>query len=335
MSKVFIIAEAGVNHNGSISNAKKLIETAKEAGADAVKFQMFHTENLVTKSAPKANYQKIGTNENSQFKMLKGLELSEDDFLELMQFCENCGIKFMATPFDNDSADFLNESSLSIFKISSGDLNNIPFLKRIAKFNKPIILSTGMADLEEIKESVEAIYSTKNEKLTLLHCTSNYPAEYNNINLLAIQSLKNIFNIPVGYSDHSKGIEVAIAAVALGSTVIEKHFTLSKQMDGPDHKSSIESRELKKMVTSIRNIEKALGNGTKKIQQTEIEIKKIVGKSLVASIDIPRGTLITKGMITVKRPGIGIAPKYLESVIGKVSCIDIPHDTCIEWSKIK
>ncbi|MCW7999959.1 N-acetylneuraminate synthase, partial [Clostridium sp. cpc1] len=263
MNKTFIIAEAGVNHNGNIDIAKKLVDAAVEAGVDAIKFQSFKAGNLVTKSAKKAEYQKETTGNGNQFEMLKKLELSYKEHIILKKYCEEKGIMFISTPFDFESADLLEKLNIPLYKISSGDLTNIPLLKYIAKFNKPMIVSTGMANLGEVEIAVNAIKEGGNDKITLLHCTSNYPTACEDVNLNAILTLKNAFKLPVGYSDHTIGIEIPIGAVAMGTKVIEKHFTLDKNMEGPDHRASLEPNELKEMVKNIRNIEKAFGNGIK------------------------------------------------------------------------
>lgn len=335
MSKVFIIAEAGVNHNGSLKLAKRLVDTAKAAGADAIKFQTFKTEEIITQNAPKATYQKRIYSNESQFDMLKKLELSDKHFQDLFRYSKRKKIIFLSTPFDYQSAEFLDYLHVRMFKISSGDLTNIPFLLKIAQFKKPIILSTGMSSLSEVKEAVKAIYSTGNKKLILLHCTSDYPARYEDVNLKAMDTLREIFHVPVGYSDHTEGIEVAIAAVARGASVIEKHFTLDKGMAGPDHKASLEPDEFKKMVQTIRNVEKSMGTGIKSPKRAEVEIMKVARKSIVAAISIPKGIKIAPEMLAIKRPGIGIKPKYLNRVIGKITRKNIKRDKLITWEDFR
>ncbi len=335
MSRTLIIAEAGVNHNGSLAIAKKLVDAAKYAGADAVKFQTFQAQEITTRNAQKAKYQRNASGEESQFEMLKKLELPENSFKALHRYCKKKKIIFLSTPFDYKSAEFINRLGVRYFKISSGDLTNLPFLSRVALYKKSIILSTGMSTLAEVKEAVKAIYAIGNKKLILLHCTSNYPARYEDVNLLAIRTLKKKFRVPVGYSDHTLGIEVAIAAVALGATVIEKHLTLDKNMQGPDHKSSLEAEEFKLMVKAIRNTEKALGNGIKTPRRSEAEIKKICRKSIVAAYDIPKGTKITPLMLAVKRPGTGIRPKYFRKIIGNRTKVPLKTDHIIKWADIK
>lgn len=328
---VFIIAEAGINHNGNIKLAKRMIDVAKTCGADAVKFQTFKTEEVVTRNAPKAEYQKESKPGESQFEMIKKLELSEQAFRKLSDYCRREKIIFLSTPFDFQSARFLYKLEMPAFKIGSGELTNIPLLLQIAKYGKPVILSTGMSNLEEIREAVRMIYSTGNKKLILLHCTSNYPAKFEDINLRAMDTLRRIFNVPVGYSDHTKGIEVAIAAVTMNACVIEKHFTLDNNLPGPDHKASLIPSEFKQMVQSIRNIEKSFGDGVKEIQRSEIEIKKIARKSIVAKVDIPKDITISKEMLAVKRPGTGIEPKFLSRVIGKRLKKNILKDKILTW----
>ncbi len=328
---VFIIAEAGVNHNGSLKLAMKMADAAKDAGADAIKFQTFKTEELVTQMAPKANYQKKTVPGKSQFEMLKNLELSQNDFKKLFEYCNRKKIIFLSTPFDFESAEFLNKLDVPAFKISSGDLTNIPLLLQIAKYKKPIILSTGMSTLTEITDAVKIIYSTGNKKLVLLHCTSNYPTKFEDVNLRAMDTIRKNFNTLVGYSDHTEGIEIAIAAVAMGASLLEKHFTLDKTLPGPDHKASLEPQEFMKMVKAIRNVEISFGNGIKKPERSEMEIRRIARKSIVAAVNIPKGTRLTKNMLAIKRPGAGIEPKYLEQLINRKAKINIKKDQVLTW----
>jgi N-acetylneuraminate synthase/N,N'-diacetyllegionaminate synthase len=327
----FIIAEAGVNHNGSLAMAKKMINAAKQAGVDAIKFQTFKTEELAIENAPRANYQSKQVLDESQFEMLKKLELSESEFVELFSYCKKNQIMFLSTPFDFKSAEFLNDLGVPAFKVGSGDLNNIPLILKVAAYGKPLILSTGMSNLTEVKESVEAIYSVGNNELILLHCTSNYPTKFDDVNLKAMQTLQNEFGVLVGYSDHTEGIEVAVAAVAMGACVIEKHFTLDRTLPGPDHKASLEPNELKQMVCSIRNVEKAMGSGEKKPSKSEAEIKRVARKSIVAAVNIPKGTILTQEFLAIKRPGTGIEPKYLSAVIGKKTKRAFGKNQLIEW----
>ena len=331
---VFIIAEAGVNHNGSLKFAKKMIDAAKESGADAIKFQTYKTEELVIENAPMAVYQKRTAFGKSQFQMLKQLELSEADFRELFNYCKKKKIIFLSTPFDLQSADFLFKLGVLAFKISSGDLTNIPLLNHIAKYGKPMIISTGMSTLAEVRDAVRAVNSTGNKKLILLHCTSNYPTMFEDVNSKAIVTLRKVFNVPVGYSDHTEGIEVCMSAVTMGACIIEKHVTLNKNLLGPDHKASLDLEELKKMVQCIRNIEKARGSGVKEPRKSEIEIKKIVRKSITARTYIPKGVKITFDMLTIKRPGTGIRPKYLLEIVGKKAKTNINNDSILTWKNL-
>ncbi len=332
----FIIAEAGVNHNGDISLAKKLIDVARTAGADAVKFQIFQAERLVTAKAQKAPYQKetTGTHQ-SQFEMLKSLELSKRGFKELFNYSSKKGIIFLATPFDRDSADFLDKLGVPAFKVGSGEVTNLPFLKHIAGKMKPVILSTGMSTLAEVKEALDVIKKTGVKEIVLLHCVTSYPARIESTNLKAMQTLRDTFNLPVGFSDHSVGITIPIAAAALGACVIEKHFTLDKNLPGPDHRASLEPEELKQMITAVRDIEKALGNGVKRPTKDEEENKKVGRRSIVARVDIPGGTVITEDMLDIKRPGTGLEPKYLGQIIGKVAGVKIKQDELVTWKALQ
>ena len=327
--RVLIIAEAGVNHNGSVQLAKKLIDKAVFSGADAVKFQTFKATNVVSKNAPKADYQKQTTNlRESQFDMIKRLELDERAHQELIAYCKEANIMFLSTPFDLDSVDLLNELGLQIFKIPSGEITNLPYLRRIGSLCKEVILSTGMSDLEEIGEAIKILTNagTLKENITVLHANTMYPTPMEDVNLRAMQTIQNKFDVAVGYSDHTLGIEVDIAAVAMGATVIEKHFTIDKTMDGPDHKSSIDPEELKAMVSSIRNIEKALGSSIKKPSKSEIPNIIMARKSIVARKSIKKGELFTEKNITIKRPGIGISPMKWDTILGKVAERDYQID---------
>ncbi len=335
-SKVFIIAEAGVNNNGRLDLAYQLIDAAKNAGADAVKFQTFKAENVVSKLADKAEYQKKTTgSDKSQLEMIKELEISFDDFIKLKKYCDKKGIMFLSTPFDHQSIDFLYDL-VDIYKIPSGEIINYPYLKHIAAKNKSIIMSTGMANLGEVEEAVNTIREVNSEaEISLLHCTTNYPTPYEEVNLKAMQILVAAFKLPVGYSDHTLGIEVPIAAVAMGAKIIEKHFTLDKNLPGPDHKVSLEPDELKEMVKAIRNIEMALGDGIKKPNKSEIEIMKVARRSLIATRDIRSGEIIKDSDITIKRPGVGIPPKFKEIVIGMKLVNDIRQDEPFRWENFK
>ena len=330
-----IIAEAGVNHNGSIDMAKQLVLKAKEAGVDYIKFQTFKASKLVTKSAKQAEYQQknIGNGEDSQYQMLKKLELSPEEHQILIDYCNELGIKFFSTAFDFDSIDYLYSLNLGLWKIPSGEVTNYPFLKRIAANNEKTILSTGMCDMQDVKNAVEALYKNglSKENLILLHCNTEYPTPFEDVNLKAMDALRSEFGVEVGYSDHTKGIEVPIAAVALGATVIEKHFTLDRNMEGPDHKASLEPDELKAMVSAIRNIEKAVGgDGTKHVSESERKNIAIARKSIVAACDIKAGEILTEDNLTVKRPGSGISPMRWEEVIGKKAKRDFSEDDLIE-----
>jgi N-acetylneuraminate synthase/N,N'-diacetyllegionaminate synthase len=330
----FIIAEAGVNHNGSLKLAKELIDATKGAGADAVKFQTFKTEDLVTKSAEKASYQKETTVKNSQYEMIKKLELSEDNFRELAQYADKRGILFLSSPFDFESVDLLDEIGVPAFKLGSGEITNFPLLERVASKGKPVILSTGMATMGEIREAVKLFEDNEND-LILMHCVTSYPANVEDINLKVIETLRSTFKLPVGFSDHTLRIEMPIAAVAMGSCVVEKHFTLDKNLDGPDHKASLEPIEFKKMVFAIRNVEKGMGNGIKELTREEKEIKKVARKSVVAKVSIPQKTIISREMLAIKRPGTGIEPKYIKSLIGKTTTAEIKKDEVLRWNLVK
>lgn len=333
MSKVFIIAEAGVNHNGSLEMAKKMIDVAKECGVDAVKFQTFKTEKLVSKFAKKAEYQKINTDKDeSQYQMIKKLELNINAHHELLAYAKTKNIVFLSTPFDMESVDLLNDLGLDTFKIPSGDITNLPYLKKIGALNKKVILSSGMSDMSEVKEAVKILIKsgTNKNKITILHCNTEYPTPYEDINLQAMITLKKELGLDVGYSDHSIGIEVPVASVALGAKIIEKHFTLDKNMEGPDHKASLDPKELKEMVIAIRNIEKAMGDGIKRPSKSEFKNIEVARKSIVAIDKIKKGEIFSEQNIGVKRPGNGISPMQWEKVIGKKAKRDFLEDELIE-----
>ena len=333
MTKVFIIAEAGVNHNGSIEQAKKLIDVASESGADAVKFQTFKADKLVSKNAKKADYQKKATDaDESQYEMLKKLELDRLSHRLLIDYCEEKKITFLSTPFDHESINMLNAFGMTIFKIPSGEITNLPYLRHIGSLGKKIILSTGMSDLADVGSALDVLFSSGANKgdITVLHATTEYPCPVNEVNLRAINTLETKFGVKVGYSDHTQGIEVAIAAVARGACVIEKHFTLDRSMEGPDHKSSLEPNELKSMVLAIRHIEQALGDGIKRPTKSEMNNIVIVRKSIVASRDIKSGEIFSSESITVKRPGSGISPMKWDEVLGNVAKRDFLSDELIE-----
>ncbi|MBN1877191.1 MAG: N-acetylneuraminate synthase [Anaerolineae bacterium] len=314
----FIIAEAGVNHNGDVELAKRLVDVAVIAKADAVKFQTFKAERMISQIAPKAEYQVETTGaKESQLEMVRRLELSPEAHRELDVYCREQGILFMSTPFDEGSVDILNELKVPVFKIGSGEITNWPLLEYIARKNKPIILSTGMSYLSEVDEALRVIYHTGNTQVILLHCVSNYPASPADVNLRAIQTMITAFNVPVGYSDHTPGIEVALAAVTLGACVIEKHFTLDRSLPGPDHRASLEPQELTALVQGIRTVEIALGHGWKKPAQSESNTIAVARRSLVAAQDLPTGTLIEKSMLVIKRPGTGLCPAMLPYIVGR------------------
>lgn len=331
MSEIFIIAEAGVNHNGDIKLAKKLIDAAKSAGADAVKFQTFKAESLVSEVAQKADYQKHTTGaDESQLEMLKKLELSFGDFKNLKKYCEEKKIIFLSTPFDFESIDLLESLEMTLYKVPSGEITNLPYLMKIASKGKPVIMSTGMSDLDEVGLALDILRDNGAGKITLLHCNTQYPTPFEDANIKAMLTLKEHFGVAVGYSDHTLGIEAPIAAVALGASVIEKHFTLDKSMEGPDHKASLNPQELKVMVTSIRNIEIALGDGLKRLSKSETPNIEIARKSIVARRNIVKGEIITEDNITVKRPGSGISPMKWFEVLGTRAERDFYEDELIE-----
>lgn len=328
----FIIAEAGVNHNGSLELAKKMINVAKEAGADAVKFQTFNSEKGVTKTAGKAEYQKTETGSNETlYDMIKKLELDTKAHYELLKYCQECDILFMSTPFDHESIELLCDMGLEIFKIPSGEITNLPYLRHIGSLKKEVILSTGMADIKEIEDALNILTSagTEKDKITVLHATTEYPCPFDEVNLKAMHTIRDTFDVKVGYSDHTKGIEVPVAAVALGATIIEKHFTLDNNMKGPDHKASLEPHELNAMVSAIRNIEKALGDGVKRPSRSEIKNMAIARKSIVASCSIKKGELLSEENITAKRPGTGICPMCWDEVLGSAAKKDYEEDELI------
>lgn len=327
----YIIAEAGVNHNGSIELAKNLVDKAKEAGADCVKFQTFKANQIVSKIATKADYQKKQTGRSeSQYEMLKKLELSFDEFINLNNYCKEAGIEFLSTAFDFESIDFLNQLGMQVWKIPSGEITNLPYLIKIAKLNKKVILSTGMSTMREIEDAVNILKDHGASELIILHCTTEYPTPYEDVNLNAMLAIKEKFGCEVGYSDHTMGIEIPIAAVALGAKVIEKHFTLDRTMDGPDHKASLEPSELKTMVDAIRNIELSMGTGIKEPADSEKKNIAIARKSIVANQSIKKGDILTETNLTVKRPGDGISPMKWFEIIGTKAIRDFEEDELIE-----
>lgn len=333
-NNALIIAEAGVNHNGSLEIAKRLVDEASSAGVDIIKFQTFKAEKLVSKAAKQAEYQKknIGKGEETQYAMLKKLELSNEQHEELIAYCKSKNIRFFSTAFDMDSIDYLHSLDLGLWKIPSGEITNYPYLKKIASYKEPVILSTGMCELTDIENAINVLVGNGVSKdiITVLHCNTEYPTPMKDVNLKAMLEIKEKFGVKIGYSDHTEGIEVPIAAVALGATVIEKHFTLDRNMEGPDHKASLEPSELKVMVRSIRNIEQALGTGHKTISESERKNIEIARKSIVAAKDIKEGEIFTEENITVKRPGNGISPMEWENVIGKVAKRNFQEEELIE-----
>jgi len=328
----FIIAEAGINHNGELSLAKRLVDAAQEIGADAVKFQTFKAEELVSKKSPKAKHVE---GEASVFEIIKGLELQKEDFQQISEYANNKGITFLSTPFGEESVDLLYDLGVPAFKAASENITNFPLLKYIAKKGLPIILSTGMTNLGEIEAALETIYSTGNTEVILLHCVASYPAPVEETNLRVLQTLKQAFQVPVGFSDHTTSTIVPVAAVALGASVIEKHFTLDKNLPGPDHKASANPGEFRQIVTGVKELEEALGSPIKKCTSSEEETKIPFRRSIVARTRIPKGTKITEEMLSFKRPATGIPPKYLDSLIGKVTKQDIEIDEALVWDAIE
>ena len=327
---VYIIAEAGVNHNGDINLAYQLVDAAKAAGVDCIKFQTFKSENLVSHTAQKAEYQKAATGDSSQQDMLKQLELSFDEFVSLKEYCDRKGICFLSTPFDFESIEFLNSIEMPFWKIPSGEVTNYPYLVALAKTGKPVVMSTGMCEMQEIEDAIAVLRENGASDIKLLHCNTEYPTPYEDVNLRAMKTLRDAFGVEVGYSDHTKGIEVPIAAVAMGAAVIEKHFTLDRNMEGPDHKASLEPQELKEMVDSIRHIEAALGSGDKRPSPSEKKNMAVARKSIVAAARIKAGDILTEENITVKRPGNGICPMRWKEVLGTRAVRDFEEDELIE-----
>jgi len=332
MKHVCIIAEAGVNHNGDFTVAKKMVDAAKEAGADYVKFQTFKPENLVSKYAQKAGYQKKTTGEDeTQLQMLQKLSLTNENFIELKKYCDEKNIGFISTPFDIESIEFLKNFDMDFWKIPSGEVTNRPYLEAIGQTGRKVIMSTGMCSMKEILDAAEILESCGTKELTLLQCNTQYPTPYEHVNLAAMKSIAQASHKEVGYSDHTMGIEIPIAAAAMGAAVIEKHFTLDKNLPGPDHKASLEPWELKAMVSAVRNVEKAIGNGRKESSLSETENMAAVRKSIVAGKNIKKGEMFTLENITTKRPGTGISPMRWNDVIGKTAVKDFFEDELIEW----
>ncbi len=331
--RILIIAEAGVNHNGDILMAKQLIDAAVKAGADIVKFQTFNADRQVTRAAKKANYQsEITDSKETQYEMLRRLELNEAMHRELIEHCKTYNIAFLSTGFDIESVDLLHGLGQDCFKIPSGEITNLPYLRHIGQLGKPIILSTGMSTMSDIEAAIDVLEQagTPRTKITVLHCTTEYPTPMNEVNLRAMQSIKSAFGVAVGYSDHTVGIEVAVAAVAMGAVVIEKHFTLDRNLPGPDHQASLEPRELKQMITAIRNIDLALGNGIKVPTSSEAKNKSVARKSLIAKCEIKAGEVFTAENIAVKRPGTGISPMRWDEIIGRYAHRNFKADELIE-----
>lgn len=332
---VIVVAEAGVNHNGNLKRALRMVDEAARTGADAIKFQTYHTEKVVSRSAPKAEYQEKTSCGKTQLDMLRSLELSQADFVTISRRAHTRGIIFLSTAFDWESADFLDSIGVPAFKIGSGELTNLPFLEHVAKKGKPMILSTGMSYLEEVRDAVSAIRDQGNDKIVLLHCVSSYPANPGDANLKVMQTLRDTFNVPVGFSDHTMGTEIAIAAAALGAVLIEKHFTLSRTLQGPDQKASLEPKEFAQMVRGIRLAEKAQGSGVKAPTKEEEKMRFIARRSIVSSVDIPEGQLINENMVDFKRPGTGLPPKDVRLLLGKRAARNIRRDEVLTWEMVK
>ncbi len=333
---VFIIAEAGVNHNGDMEIAHRLVDAAADAGADAVKFQTFRAEALATEAAPKAEYQLRNTEaDESQLAMLKRLELSRDAHRTLSDYCRQRGIIFLSTPFDEEAADMLEELGVPAFKVSSGDLTNLPLLTHIARKGKPVILSTGMSNMDEVKMAVRVFTEAGGDELVLLQCVTNYPARAEDVNLRAMHTMREAFQLPVGYSDHTEGTEVALAAAALGACVIEKHLTLDRNLPGPDHKASLEPTELAALVRGIRRVEAALGHGRKECAESERETARIARRSLTAARDIAAGTQLTREMIAARRPGTGLPTAMLPQLVGRTLRVDIEAGSMFDLEMVE
>jgi N-acetylneuraminate synthase/N,N'-diacetyllegionaminate synthase len=332
---VFIIAEAGSNHDRKLAQAKKLVDVAASAGADAVKFQTFSADKIVARIGPKAEYMEKVSEKESVYEIFKRIELPREWHQELMEYADKRGLIFLSSPFDEEAVDLLDELGVPAFKVASGELTNLPLVKYMARKGKPLIVSTGAATMEEVKEVVSVVRSTGNKKIVLLHCVANYPAAPEDANLLAMSALKQKFKLPVGYSDHTLGITAPLAAAALGAVMIEKHFTLSRKLPGPDHFYAIEPNELKTMVVGIRAVEKLRGVPIKRPVKAEEESRKLGRRSIFAKIDIPAGVIIKREMLVILRPAIGLAPKYLESVVGKRAKRVIKEREAITWDKIE
>ena len=333
--KTLIIAEAGVNHNGNFGLAKQLVDKAVEGGADIVKFQTCKAENVISRYADKAEYQKVTTGEaDSQLEMVRKLMLTYEEYGKLKEYCDEKGIEFLSTAFDLPSVDYLHSIGMRRWKIPSGEITNLPLLIKIAKLGEPIIMSTGMSELSEVGDAIKVLKENGAGEITILHCTTEYPAPYEDVNLKAIDTMKETFGLPVGYSDHTKGLEIPVAAVARGACVIEKHFTLDRNMEGPDHKASIEPDELKQMVDMIRHVEVAIGDGIKKVSPSELKNQDIARKSIIAKTAIKAGDVFTEENITTKRPGSGINPMKWFDLLGKTAKHDYQEDYLIEEDEL-
>lgn len=331
--RVVIIAEAGVNHNGNLEMAKKMVDAAIDAGADVIKFQSFKAENVVSKNAPKAHYQKETTDASeTQLEMIKKLELDNDSFKELFNYCQDKKIRFLSSPFDLESIDMLKDLGVDVFKIPSGEITNLPYLRKIGSLAGEVIISTGMADLGEIEDALNVLTSagTSVENISVLHCNTEYPTPMEDVNLRAMKTIACAFGVKVGYSDHTLGMEIPIAAVAMGACIIEKHFTLDRKMEGPDHKASLEPGEFMAMVSAIRNVETALGDGIKKASPSELKNKPIARKSILASTDIHKGDMFSERNLAVKRPGTGINPMRWDEIVGRKADRDYSADELID-----
>ena len=333
---IFLIAEAGVNHNGSLSIARSLVDIAADSGVDAIKFQTYKTEKLILRSTEKASYQQSNVKkEESFYEMLKKYELTEGDFKILKEYCDEKGLLFLSTPFDSSSVELLENLNVPAYKIGSGDMNNFPLIKVVCSKGKSILLSTGMATLEEVRESVQFIKNNSVEEIVIFQCTTSYPTKLEDVNLNVIDLYKSEFpNEIIGFSDHSQGITASLGAVAKGAKVIEKHFTLDKEMEGPDHKASLDPTELRKWVNEIRNLEKALGSNKKTLLKSEVELSKIARKSIVSIKDLKKGEILSEDNIGIKRPGTGISPKEFEKIIGRSINKDILKDSVIFWEDV-
>ena len=335
MMKTLIIAEAGVNHNGNFELAKKLVDKAVEAGADIVKFQTCKAENVISRYADKAEYQKVTTGEaDTQLDMVRKLMLTYEEYGKLKEYCDEKGIGFLSTAFDLPSVDYLHSIGMKLWKIPSGEITNLPLLIKIAELHEPIIMSTGMSELKEVGEAVKVLKEHGAGEITLLHCTTEYPAPYADVNLKAMETMKEAFDLPVGYSDHTKGIEIPTAAVALGACVIEKHFTLDRNLEGPDHKASVEPQELKAMVEAIRHTEVAIGDGVKRVSASELKNQDIARKSIIAAKAIRKGDVFTEDNVTTKRPGSGLNPMRWFELLGKTAKHDYEEDYLIEKDEL-